>query len=149
MGGKDTPPPECSPSSLVQSPRWESNTLGRTRVSYHNVPLRCKSEVNLQPTSMQRQQQCEAPALWNCAPSSPEQESRSSQYTSRSSTGSRSDGTVSPIRQYMECIEPQSLSCAIVGDSGVGKSSLLLSYTKGEMPEYQAPTVYDKFSSEW
>lgn len=147
MGGKDTPPPECSPSSPLQSPKWDSSTLGRrtTTTAYHGVPLRCKSELSLQSTALQRQQQCEAPAPeWHSAPSSPEQESRSSRS---SSSSSRSNETVSPIRQYMECIEPQSLSCAIVGDAGVGKSSLLLSYTTGKMPEDQAPTVYDKFSS--
>lgn len=144
MGGKDTPPPECSSSSPLQSPKWDRRT--KVEVDYHNVPLRCKSEVNLQCGTVQRQQQCEAPPQWHSAPSSPEEESRSS----RSSTGSsvrRSDGTVSPIRQYMECIEPQALSCAVVGDRGVGKSSLLLSYTTGSMPENIAPTVYDKFSS--
>ena len=151
MGVKDTPPPECVPSSPLQSPKWESNTLGcRTTTAYHGVPLRCKSEVSLQSTALERQQQCEAPAPeWHSAPNSPDQESRSSSSSSRSSSSSvaRSDGTVSPIRQYMECIEPQSLSCAIVGDAGVGKSSLLLSYTTGKMPQDQPPTVYDKFSS--
>lgn len=144
MGGKDTPPAQCSTSCPLQSPKWDSSTLGRVAaVNYHNVPLRCKSEANLQ-VSAQRQQQCEAPQ-WRSAPASPEQGERSS----CSSTGSRSDGAVSPIRQYMECIEPQALSFAVVGDSGVGKSSLLLSYTKGSMPEHQAPTVYDKFSSKF
>lgn len=132
MGGKDTPPLQTS--SLQSSPNWGPS-------SYHNVTLRCKSEANVQADSTQRQQQCEAPQ-WHSAPASPQQDARSS-----CSSASRSDGAVSPIRQYMECIEPQALGCAIVGDSGVGKSSLLLSYTTGSMPENQPPTVYDKFSS--
>ena len=144
MGGKDTPPLQYSSTNHLQSPKWESRraeTLDRRDKVVDCVPLRCQSEVNLQSSG--RQQQCEAP-MWHSAPASPAQEPRSS----RSST-SRSEGAVSPIRQYMECIEPQSLSCALVGDSGVGKSSLLLSYTTGKMFEDQSPTVYDKFSSEF
>jgi len=48
----------------------------------------------------------------------------------------------------MECLSPQNLKCAIVGDSGVGKTSMLMSYTVDKFPEKHAPTIYDKFSSE-
>ena len=34
----------------------------------------------------------------------------------------------------------------LVGDSGVGKSSLLLTYIRGELPVAYTPTVFDKHS---
>ena len=155
MGGKDTPPLQyTSSSSMVQTPKWEHRrraaTLDRREVANQGiVPLRSHSA-----SSLGAQQQEELPSAcgddrWRCSPRAEEEGSGSVRSSSSSSSPScRSDGTVSPIRQYMECIEPQSLSCAVVGDSGVGKSSLLLSYTTGSMPLSHPPTVYDKFSCE-
>lgn len=40
------------------------------------------------------------------------------------------------------------LKLAILGDSGVGKTSLLMSLTTDKVPETHAPTIYDKFSGE-
>ncbi len=136
MGGNDSPPAQTSP---VQFPRWEeqkSATLGRRPSPIEYVP-RSKSVVNLD-MGLSVQREVRKPAPWHCPE---EQEQRTSSC--------RSDGTISPIRQYMECIEPQTLSCAIVGDSGVGKTSLLLSYTTGKISETHAPTIYDKFTCKW
>lgn len=141
MGGKDTPPPQCTSTSPLQSLKWDtpgprSNTLGndhRTKTTMDDV-TRSSSVTGVQ---MDRQEIASAPTQWHSAPASPEQQLRCS----------RSDGSVSPIRQYMECIEPQTLRCAIVGDSGVGKTSLLLGYTTGRIPDTHDPTIYDKFSS--
>ncbi len=58
----------------------------------------------------------------------------------------REDGSYSPIRAYMECFQPQTLKCALVGDSGVGKTSMLLAYTVDKFPDTHAPTIFDKFS---
>lgn len=134
MGGKDTPPLQYASTSPPQSPLWERKTLP-------SQLCRNKSSVDLDMrVSVQKEQS--APQ-WHSAPSSPDQQARSPRSSSRSS------GTVSPIRQYMECFEPQTLSCALVGDSGVGKTSLLLSYTTGTIPEIPDPTIYDKFSSKF
>ena len=54
-----------------------------------------------------------------------------------------------PIRTYIDCLSPQNLKCAIVGDSGVGKTSLLMSYTVDKFPETHSPTIYDKFQSKY
>ena len=134
MGGKDSPPPHTSP---LLFPRWEeqkSVTLGRRSSPIEYVP-RSRSAVNLD-MGVSVQREIRKPAQWD----SPAEE-----HEPRSPS-CRSDGTVSPIRQYMECIEPQTLSCAIVGDSGVGKTSLLLSYTTGKISETHSPTIYDKFT---
>ena len=41
----------------------------------------------------------------------------------------------------------QSVRCALVGDSAVGKTSMLMSYTTDAFPEVHNPTMYDKFAS--
>ena len=140
MGGKDSPPPQCVSASPVQSPRWDSHRTQRSHtfvrkpspIEYMpknkstvnvDIKLPCKSTVN-QSQTLQRDWQTPSPV-------SP-----------------RSDGTYSPIRAYMECFQPQTLKCAMVGDSGVGKTSMLMSYTVDKFPDKHAPTIYDKFSSE-
>lgn len=40
------------------------------------------------------------------------------------------------------------LKLAILGDSGVGKTSLLMSLTTEKVPDTHAPTIYDKFNGE-
>lgn len=140
MGGKDASPPQYASTSPLEPPKWTVPQADLLEQRSKCVPrTRCDSASSLDVT-VQRQALEKAPG-WHSAPASPEQQARSPR-----SSGSRSDGTVSPIRQYMECIEPQTLSCAVVGDSGVGKTSLLLSYTTGKMPDTD-PTIYDKFSS--
>ena len=125
MGGKDSPPP-CVSISPVQSPKWdkqrsdsEKSVFSRQPSPIEYVP-RSKSAVNL--------------------------------HVHAKASQSRSlprDCNYSPIRTYMECLSPQNLKCAIVGDSGVGKTSMLMSYTVDKFPEKHAPTIYDKFSSEY
>lgn len=124
MGGKDSPPP-CVTTSPVQSPKWdqqrsqsEKSVFSRQPSPIEYVP-RSKSAVNLHVHAK----------------------------ASQSSSLPR-DCNYSPIRTYMECLSPQNLKCAIVGDSGVGKTSMLMSYTVDKFPEKHAPTIYDKFSSE-
>lgn len=145
MGGKDSSPPQYTSTSLspLEPPKWPAPQAG---LQQRTKPLRCVPTTRCESASsldvaVQRQALEKAPA-WHSAPASPEQQAKSPR-----SSGSRSDGTVSPIRQYMECIEPQTLSCAMVGDSGVGKTSLVLSYTTGKIPHTHTPTIYDKFSS--
>lgn len=53
----------------------------------------------------------------------------------------------SPVRAYMECLSPQSLKCVLVGDSGVGKTSMLMNYTTETFVKQHTPTIYDKFTS--
>ena len=54
----------------------------------------------------------------------------------------------SPVKTYMESITPRTVKCVLVGDSGVGKTSLLMRYTVSKFNEQHSPTIYDKFSSE-
>ena len=129
MGGKDSPPP-CVSTSPVQSPKWgdhrervgsEKSPFSRQPSPIEYVP-RSKTEVNFQ-------------VHWKPGQSTSLPRECSSNY--------------SPIRAYMECIAPQKLKCAIVGDSGVGKTSMLMSYTVDKFPDVHAPTIYDKFSSKF
>lgn len=138
MGGKDSPPPhaQCVSASPVQSPKWNTprsttNPFGRGASPIEYVP-KSKASVNVD-------MQVPSP---HPSPRQPFQRTASTE-----SKQSRSDGTYSPIRAYMECIEPQTLKCALVGDSGVGKTSMLMSYTTEKFPEEHAPTIYDKFQS--
>ena len=148
MGGKDAPSAQYYVStSPPQSPKWAAPQadLLEQRPNLHCSRSRSQSADSVE-LAMQRQAPEKAPAPgWHSAPASPEQQTKSP----RSSGSGRSDGTVSPIRQYMECIEPQTLTCAMVGDTGVGKTSLLLSYTTGKAPDSVNPTIYDKFSSKF
>lgn len=128
MGGKDSPPP-CVSTSPVQTPKLdrERSDSGKTVLSRQPSPIqyvpRSKSAVNIE-------------LHWQ-----PGQ--------SRSLPRDYKPGSGSPIRTYMEVIKPQTLKFALVGDSGVGKTSLLMSYTVDKFPETHAPTIYDKFSSKF
>ena len=138
MGGKDSPPPQCVSASPMQSPKWNNshsskNPFGRESSPIEYVP-KSKASINVDMQVQSGHASARQPIQ---------------RTTSSESKQSRSDGTYSPIRAYMECIEPQTLKCALVGDSGVGKTSMLMSYTTDKFPEKHAPTIYDKFSSKF
>ena len=156
MGGKDSPQPQYANVTTLQT-TWnvhskllqQKSSPPITYVPKNTASINLDMKVNRAPLHAQRRSLRRAAAPeW---PRSPLSERRDSSATTASSqperSASRTEGSSSPIRQYMECIEPRTLCCAIVGDSGVGKTSLLLSYTTGEISETHRPTIYDKFSS--
>lgn len=129
MGGKDSPPPPCNSSKAT---KWSqvadsSSSSGQQvlpQVDRRPLFHRCCSQINLQFDTYDQ----EPVAL-----------------ASNSSKSLPRD--YSPVKAYMDCISPQTLKCAIVGNSGVGKTSLLMSYTVEKFPETHAPTIYDKFTT--
>ena len=123
MGGKDSPPP-CVSTSPVQSPKW-----ARTRELSRSFRLPKKPSPDFEYRS--------------------HGSSTASLQPSSTQSLPRDYGSYSPVRAYMECLAPQTLKFAIVGDSGVGKTSLLMSYTVDKFPEAHAPTIYDKYSSKF
>jgi len=149
MGGKDSPQPQYANFATLPS-TWDvqgkllqqKSSPPITYVPKSTSSINLDMKVNRTPVHAPRRS-LRRPAL---------EKQRSPTAERKDSTTSRerasyTDGSSSPIRQYMECIEPRTLCCAIVGDSRVGKTSLLLSYTTGKISETHEPTIYDKFSS--
>lgn len=130
MGGKDSPPP-CVSASPVQSPKmaWPEKGLDRERSKSEKRPVR------------------RLPSPIQYVPRSRTEVNLGSQWQPGDSHSLPRDGNYSPIRAYMDCLAPQAVKCAIVGDSGVGKTSMLMSYTVDKFPETHLPTIYDKYSS--
>lgn len=141
MGGKDSPPPQCTSASPMQSPKMygghrsqRSNTFVARPSPIEYVP-RNKGAINV---DLKLPCESKSQTLPREKPSQPQVSSP---------TSPRGDGSYSPIRAYMECFQPQTLKCALVGDSGVGKTSMLMAYTVEKFPETHAPTIFDKFST--
>lgn len=137
MGGKDSPPPQCISASPMQSPilrtqrsQTFSSATKPTRIEY--MPKN-KTEVNVD-------------LKLPCNDSSSTVQSHTLPRVQSGPVSPREDGSYSPIRAYMDVFQPQTLKCALVGDSGVGKTSMLLAYTVDKFPETHAPTIFDKFS---
>lgn len=57
-----------------------------------------------------------------------------------------SDDTSKLANDEFVGIEQHSLKFVVLGDSAVGKTSLMMSFTTDKIPEKHAPTIYDKFN---
>ena len=162
MGGKDSPllctstsPQQSLPKSWLMTSDVEQKPLSpNTYVPKSMSSVNLDMKINRAPVHGHRHSsRSRRVPDWPCntiAPSTPSKlpakQLQQHELQEQQSSPTKSDGTVSPIRLYMESIEPRTLSYAIVGDSAVGKTSLLLSYTTGKISETHAPTIYDKFS---
>lgn len=155
MGGKDSPQPQYANVTTLQT-SWDvrSKLLKQKSSPPITYVPKSTSSINLDmkihrgPLHPQRRSLRRAPLELSRSTASERKDSTTSTTSSQMQTnGTARTDSSSPIRQYMECIEPRTLCCAIVGDSGVGKTSLLLSYTTGKISETHEPTIYDKFSS--
>lgn len=167
MGGKDSPPPFVVPQQQQQqdqkvvemhTPEGTSSfsssiqSLSRVSLSTPSLTLRRESSpIQYVPKSKSAVNvQCDITRSTSTLDGSCGTLPRpnGSSTLSRGYSGS-SSGLNSPVRTYMDCVSPQSLKVVLVGDSEVGKTSILLSYTVEKFLETYSPTIYDKFSSEW
>ena len=156
MGGKDSPPPfvQQPQQQLEQDPKMaeiQSLSERSSSVSYCTLSLP-RSTASTPSLSLRREsspiqyvpKSKSAINVQRHGGSSSTLDGSSSSTLPRSYTPS---GSGSPVRTYMECLSPQSLKVVLVGDSGVGKTSMLTSYTVEKFLEKHSPTIYDKFSS--
>lgn len=124
VGSSLSPSPEPAQCASVRR-----QTLERGSSPIHYVP-RCKASVNLhlkRELGLEKRKEKSATIGLD--------------FCEASAVGS-------PVKTYMESIAPRSVKCVLVGDSGVGKTSLLMRYTVAKFSEQHSPTIYDKFSSE-
>ena len=158
MGGKDSPPP----TAIVDASQQHHTLLVKS--SPPHSPVRCSSVSSspaVTPPSTASSSCSSSPAS---SPGPDRKMSPSIRYVPRSKSAvnlelhrdvlslasrERSGSVVSysPVQAYMECLTPQSLKCVIVGDSGSGKTAMLMSYTVEKFIAEHTPTIYDKFSS--
>ena len=155
MGGKDTPPP-CVSSSPMQGRGYlaeKARSFSMSSAASSSSSLSSSSTLTTAPqaspiryvppcrTRVNLKLQCPSPSVTRV--------DRAGSIPAGESLDSKDPAAFSPIRAYIDCLAPQTLKCAIVGDSGVGKTSMLMSYVVDKFPETHSPTIYDKFSSEW
>ncbi|RVE69475.1 hypothetical protein OJAV_G00078470 [Oryzias javanicus] len=57
-------------------------------------------------------------------------------------------GTTKSLNKRFSCGELQTIKCVAVGDSCVGKTCLLVTYTSKSFPEQCIPTVFNEYLSE-
>lgn len=149
MGGKDSPPPftqqkehkiaEMDSMERSSSVSYCTLSLSRSVTSTPSLSLRRESSpIQYVPKS-------KSAVNVHCSTSSLD----AIATLPRGYSASSSSGSSSPVRTYMECLAPQSLKVVLVGDSGVGKTSMLMSYTVEKFIEKHSPTIYDKFSSKY
>lgn len=176
MGGKDSPTPCLVSDSVHQQERMSSpsfsplkrkdsicssgssastcsisssghlSSVGRTP-SIRYVP-RSKSSINLEMrrkfsdvvSPVPEPRRGRGSSTLNREGSFHQQQHRERSYASlpRSSASSCTEGSA-----------PVSLKCVLVGDSAVGKTSLLQTYTSDKFTTTHNPTIYDKFSSKY
>ena len=145
MGGKDSPLQYALPRSWAMQNKQEQKLLPNiAHTPKNNSSVRAPDHEQRHPVLSRLPDR-------PCNPIPPSATSKLQvqrmEEQQSSLTISESDVTVSPIRLYIESIEPRTYNYAILGDTAVGKTSLLMSYTTGKISDTYKPTVYDKFSS--
>ena len=146
MGGKDSPPPfaQQPQQQLEQDHKMaEIHSLER---SYCTLSLP-RSTASTPSLSLRRES---SPIQYVPKSKSAVNVQRHGSSSTLDGSGSStlprsytSSGSGSPVRTYMECLSPQSLKVVLVGDSCVGKTSMLMSYTVEKFIEKHSPTIYD------
>ncbi len=69
-----------------------------------------------------------------------------SSSATQSSTTISSSSSSAPLVSSLPMHTGGHITCVIIGDSGVGKSSLVVSYTTNDFPTQYVPTAFDNYS---
>lgn len=155
MGGKDSPPPtlvdakQQQQQAGIQTPPFSPMKRKCSTVSSSSYSSAVSTPLSSPSPQLQRSPSIRyVPKSKSSVNLEVHRGEQPATVEPRERSGTLSGGsTASPVQAYVDCLAPQPLKCVLVGDSGVGKTSLIISYTTEKFRKDHTPTIYDKFTT--